>query len=82
MSQSNGYRKRLVSGRGFDTEREYVHQEYPKYVTNVTGGSQLVQSEDEEKALQAEISTKAAADAIEAATKKGGKVDPLKTDME
>jgi hypothetical protein len=48
MSQSNGYRKRLVSGRGFDTEREYVHQEYPKWVNG-----QLVQTAEEEAALTA-----------------------------
>lgn len=48
MSQSNGYRKRLISGRGFDTEREYVHQEYPKWVNGV-----VVQTAEEEAALAA-----------------------------
>ena len=49
MSQSNGYRNRLVHGRGFDADRDYVHQEYPKWVTG-----ELVHSEDEEKALLGE----------------------------
>ncbi len=53
MSQNNGYRNRLVNGRGFDRDLEYVHQEYPKIVQTPDGDRVTVESEKEEKELLA-----------------------------
>lgn len=53
MSQNNGYRNRLVNGRGFDRDLEYVHQEYPKLVDGPDGERVTVNSEEEENALLA-----------------------------
>ena len=68
MSQNNGYRNRLVNGRGFDRDLEYVHQEYPKLVDGPDGRT-TVNSEEEENALLAEIPAngkkKAATDSLE-----------------
>lgn len=83
MSQANGYRKRLVSGRGFDTEREYVHQEYPKFTFDVDGNRVRVESEDEEKAIiDAIVAKQEADDAAEEEAKKGKKkpADPAPTE--
>ena len=77
MSQSNGYRKRLVAGRGFDTEREYVHQEYPKYTFDVEGNRVRVESEEEEKAVIDAIVAKQEAD--DAANKGKKKPDAPET---
>lgn len=75
MSQTNGYRNRLVSGRGFDRDAEYVHQDYPKLITDVNGDRVTVDSAEEEKAFQKEIDDAAKKPKKPAAPKSDGDLE-------